>query len=254
MGFSFFGTFIPYYGTCILIGIVCAYILGYIIVKKLKYDSDDFLIIFAYLISFGFLGAKILFILVSFKSIDFHVVFSSLKNFNLFISSGFVFYGGLIGGVFSLFFIKWFHKIETEKYARILPACLAAAHGFGRIGCSLAGCCYGKQWDGPVYFVYTDSIIAQNGVKLFPVQGIEAGCLFILAFIFTVIEIKYPQRKSYLIYMVCYAVIRFLLEFFRGDVERGLFFGISTSQLISVMVILGVLIYLVMTKNKKRLT
>lgn len=106
MGFKLFGTFIPYYGFFILIGIVCAGLLGYFLCKKLSLNIDDFIIICAYLLAFGFTGAKLLYIAVSYYNIDFYSVFSSLENFNLFFSSGFVFYGGLIGGFLALFFVK----------------------------------------------------------------------------------------------------------------------------------------------------
>ena len=99
MGFNLFGTFIPYYGLCIVIGIVCAYILGFLLCKKSNLYTDDFLLIAAYLFAFGFLGAKVLYVLISLRSINFSSLFKSIKSFNLFLNSGFVFYGGLIGGL-----------------------------------------------------------------------------------------------------------------------------------------------------------
>ena len=94
MGFNLFGTFIPYYGLCIVIGIVCAYILGFLLCKKSNLNTDDFLLIAAYLFAFGFLGAKVLYVLISLRSINFSSLFKSIKSFNLFLNSGFVFYGG----------------------------------------------------------------------------------------------------------------------------------------------------------------
>ena len=115
MGFKLFGTFIPYYGFFILIGIVCAFTSGYFLCKKLPLNIDDYIIICAYLVSFGFVGAKILYILISINNIDFHSVFSSVENFNNFFNSGFVFYGGLIGGFLALFLVKKIHKIQNIK-------------------------------------------------------------------------------------------------------------------------------------------
>lgn len=252
MGFILFGTFIPYYGFCILIGIVCAFILGHYLTRKSGYSTDDFLIVCSYMILFGLSGAKILYLVVSFKSIDFHLAFSSFENFNYLVSSGFVFYGGLIGGILGFVFIKKVHGIDSEKYARILTPCLALAHGFGRSGCSLAGCCYGKEWSGTFYFRYSESIIAKNGVKLFPVQGIEAGCLFILALVFSFVVICYPHKRVYLGYALCYSCIRFFLEFFRGDVERGFLVGLSTSQIISILLFFLVLLILCFSGFKKK--
>ena len=120
MGFFLFGTFIPYYGFFILLGIVCAFSWGYVLCKKFSLNTDDFILIDAYLLLFGFLGAKILYIIVSFKHIDFSAAFQSLKHFNAFVSSGFVFYGGVIGGLGALHFLKKVQNINTNEYLKIL--------------------------------------------------------------------------------------------------------------------------------------
>ena len=253
MGFKLFGTFIPYYGFFILIGIVCAGLLGYFLCKKLSLNIDDFIIVCAYLLAFGFTGAKLLYIAVSYKNIDFHSVLSSLENFNLFFSSGFVFYGGLIGGFLALFFVKKIHKIQIKEYIKILAPSLALAHAFGRIGCSFAGCCYGKETGGKIFFEYNDSLIAPNGIHLFPVQAVESLSLFCLCIILVFLLLKNNKTNTHIIYIIYYSIVRFILEFFRGDVERGIFKFFSTSQIISIMLFVGVIAYLIMKKIKNRL-
>ena len=257
MGFSFLGTFIPYYGFFITIGIVCAGSLGFFLSKEINLNPDDFILISAYLVTFGFVGAKILYILVSIKQIDFSQVFKSLKSFNSFFTSWFVFYGGLLGGFFALFFVYKIHKIEIDSYLKVLAPCISFAHAFGRLGCSFAGCCYGKITELPIFFEYTKSIVAPNGVKLFPVQGIESGCLFILTFILVILILKNHSCKTHLIYISAYSVLRFCLEFFRGDELRGRVFFLSTSQIISLILFLSVLLFIpfqnsiVKSKNAK---
>ena len=241
LGFSIFGTFIPYYGFFILLGIVCACSLGFFLCKKLNLNTDDFIIIAAYLFAFGFAGAKILYILVSIKYIDFSEVFKSLESFNNFLGSGFVFYGGLLGGLLALLFVQKVHKIKMNSYIRILAPSLSLAHAFGRIGCSFAGCCYGKATNLPLYFEYSESIVAPNGIKLFPVQGIESFCLFILTIILVILILKNHSCSTHLIYILTYSVLRFILEFFRGDAERGKLFFLSTSQIISLILFFGVI-------------
>lgn len=253
MGFKLFGTFIPYYGFFILIGIVCAGLLGYFLCKKLSLNIDDFIIICAYLLAFGFTGAKLLYIAVSYYNIDFYSVFSSLENFNLFFSSGFVFYGGLIGGFLALFFVKKIHKIQIKEYIKILAPSLALAHTFGRIGCSFAGCCYGKETGGNIFFEYNDSLIAPNGIHLFPVQAVESLSLFCLCIILVFLLLKNNKTNTHILYIIYYSIIRFILEFFRGDVERGIFKFFSTSQIISIILFVAVIAYLIMKKIKKRL-
>ena len=251
MGFKLFGTFIPYYGFFILIGIVCAGLLGYFLCKKLSLNIDDFIIVCAYLLAFGFTGAKLLYIAVSYKNIDFHSVFSSLENFNLFFSSGFVFYGGLIGGFLALFFVKKIHKIQVKEYIKILAPSLALAHAFGRIGCSFAGCCYGKETAGNIFFEYNDSLIAPNGIHLFPVQGIESFSLFCLFFLLVLLLLKNKNTKTHIIYIIFYSIDRFILEFFRGDIQRGIYGLFSTSQIISLILFFTMISYLFVKRCKK---
>ena len=251
MGFKLFGTFIPYYGFFILIGIVCAGLLGYFLCKKLSLNIDDFIIVCAYLLAFGFTGAKLLYIAVSYQNIDFHSVFSSLENFNLFFSSGFVFYGGLIGGFLALFFVKKIHKIQINEYIKILAPSLALAHAFGRIGCSFAGCCYGKETAGNIFFEYNDSLIAPNGIHLFPVQGIESFSLFCLFFLLVLLLLKNKNTKTHIIYIIFYSIDRFILEFFRGDIQRGIYGLFSTSQIISLILFFTMISYLFVKRCKK---
>lgn len=238
MGFFLLGTFIPYYGLCIAVGVVCAFSLGIFLCKKSSLCIDNLLLICAYLYAFGFAGGKLLYILVSFQDIDFSVVFRNVKSFNTFLGSGFVFYGGIAGGFLALLFVQKVHGIETDGYIRILDPCTSLGHAFGRIDCSLTGCCYGKETSCRIFYRYADSLIAPNGVNLFPVQGMESLCLFVLTPILVNLYLKNPARRVHLVYFVSYAGIRFVLEFFRGDAGRGHFFFLSTSQIISIILII----------------
>lgn len=252
MGFYLFGTFIPYYGFFILIGIVCAYFFGLILVKKKQLDTNDYIIVCAYLVGFGFVGAKLFYIIVSIKDIDFSLVFSSIKAFNDFFASGFVFYGGLIGGLIAFIALKKWHNIDSGEYIKIITPSLGIAHCFGRIGCSFAGCCHGKITTSNFAFIYTKSLAAPNNVPLFPVQGIEAFCLLILSIICFVLVIKNSKIKVQFLYILVYSVLRFILEFFRGDSARGLYSGISTSQIVSICLFFSVIFLLVIDKIRKR--
>lgn len=246
MGFFIFGKFIPYYGFCIVMGMFFSYLTCYLLCKKLKLDTDDLLIICAYIIAMSFIGAKLLYIIVSIKSINLKVVFSSLENFNQFLSSGFVFYGGLLGGLGALVIVNKAHHIDVKNYFKVLVPGLGIAHCFGRIGCSLAGCCYGKHTDGPLFFRYSKSIIAPLNENLFPVQGLEAAGILVITIICIILVLKQSKTKVLYLYLFSYSLLRFILEFFRGDKERGHLLFLSTSQVISVGIILsliGLLIY-----------
>lgn len=243
------GTFIPYYGLCIAIGIVCAFLASYFLCKKNMLDTNDLIIICAYLVAFGFLGAKILYIIVSLDTIDFKTVFQSPKTFSIFINSGFVFYGGVIGGCLALIFIKKVHHIQVTDYIPCIVPGLCIAHSFGRLGCSLAGCCYGKITSGIFYFLYTHSIAAPNNVKLFPVQGIESASVFLLGIICGILVLRKSKIKVEYLYIFVYATLRFILEFFRGDKERGFIFIFSTSQIISLLLIFAASLFLLQKRS-----
>ena len=109
----------------------------------------------------------------------------------------------------------------------------------GRLGCFFAGCCYGAPCSGPLCITFHDAhSLAPLCVPLFPTQLIESGGEFL---IFGALILLRPSKKFdgqlFWFYPLFYAVLRFILEFFRGDAVRGLYFGgiISTSQLIAVL-------------------
>ncbi len=118
---------------------------------------------------------------------------------------------------------------------------VALAQGIGRIGCFLAGCCYGQPTDGAFGVVFRASSYAPSGVRLVPIQLVSAGldfANFILLFVL--------WRKSRLksgsvgaVYIITYSVGRFLLEYFRGDLNRGAVGVLSTSQFIAVFTVLA---------------
>ncbi|MCF0242505.1 MAG: prolipoprotein diacylglyceryl transferase [Treponema sp.] len=242
MGFTFFGRFIPWYGFFIALGIVSALLLALTLCKLKSYDFDNCLILSAWLIGFGFLGAKLFYLILYFRHIDWSSFFSSLKYFSQTINSGFIFYGGFIGGLCALPLIKIIHKIDIKPCLQVLSPCVALAHSFGRIGCSFAGCCFGCPTNSNFYFIYSESISAPNGVKLFPVQGIEAFAVFLLAVFFTILILKEIKISIPKLYIVLYSIIRFILEFFRGDIIRGHLGLLSTSQIISLVLLAGTFI------------
>ena len=133
----------------------------------------------------------------------------------------------------------------------ILPS-VALAQGFGRIGCFLAGCCYGVETDSAFSVTFHDSAYAPNGVALFPSQLVSSGLDFIHFAVLCVIakKNKTPGRIGAL-YLIFYSIGRFCIEFFRGDLLRGSVGTLSTSQFISIFVaIAGAIMYGVLSLHK----
>jgi phosphatidylglycerol:prolipoprotein diacylglycerol transferase len=206
--------------------------------------DDNEGIIFLFLLSIGvFLGGCILYSIVNYQIIITILlnisVINSFENFltavNL-IWGGNVFYGGLLGGILAAMIIL---KIKPH-YRYLLDIAVPAIplfHFFGRIGCFLAGCCFGIE--STFGFTAYHSIIDEaNGIHRFPVQLLEAFFNLVLFFILDNFRRKNLFRQNILyLYLLFYSVARFFIEFLRGDEYRGFVFVLSTSQIISILIL-----------------
>ena len=160
-------------------------------------------------------------------------------------SWNFTFYGGMIGGV-SVFMLGYFMVIRRHfgpclnHALRIAPACTATAHAFGRIGCFMHGCCYGKPTDSWMGIQFTTT-----NVKVWPTNLFEAIFLFILSGILFALAMKKLGKWCFPIYMMSYGVWRFLIEYLRGDYRGSFIPGLTPSQFWSIILFLGGVAYLV---------
>ena len=156
--------------------------------------------------------------------------------------SGFVFSGGLFGVIAALMFATRKDADYRRRVFRMVVPSMPLFHAFGRIGCFLAGCCYGKSLATPLMI---------GGIELtrIPVQILETFLEFILFIVITVIEKKRANVDLLKFYLIVDAIIRFCDEFLRGDEIRGIFFGLSTAQWISIAIIV---VYFIKDIMKKR--
>lgn len=230
------GKLVPYYGIMIVLGGTAATGLALLLVRRFRLSTDDLIILEAYAIGGCFLGAKGLSLLQQARLIDWSRMLQK-EYFQLVMQGGYVFYGGLIGGIAAAYLGGKIHKLQTSVYLKAVIPCLPLAHGFGRIGCHLAGCCYGIPYNGFGHIVYHAPSFAPVEVPLFPVQLFEAGLNFILSGILLVKEWrKGPSGGLVCFYLSAYAIIRFFEEkYLRYDLlERGKYGPFTTSQWISV--------------------
>lgn len=111
---------------------------------------------------------------------------------------------------------------------------------------------YGIPTQKGLAVIYQRSEIAPNDIPLFPVQLIEAGAEAAI-FVLLLCHLKKRVRGSELtaIYLLSYGVLRFVLEFFRGDSYRGMLYGLSLSQYISI---LGIVVGSVIVSASRRYT
>ena len=142
------------------------------------------------------------------------------------------FLGGLIGGVtFFIFIIKMFYKdlaIHLRKMMNVILTGVILAHGFGRVGCFCAGCCYGVPTKSCLGVIFPYGLSKNEyDTAVFPTQLFEAIFLFVLFILLT--RVERFKRFQIEVYLITYGVFRFLLEFIRGD-DRGVLLPIFVTQ------------------------
>ena len=203
------------YGTMIALGVIIANIIvALLIIKRDKKEIWDFVILEGFGLLGGVIGSKLLYIIVSFDEIPWDRI-GEPEVFATLLGGGFVFYGGLILGIVFVFLGAKVNKIDALDYLNTYTFAIPLAHGFGRIGCFLAGCCYGIPYDGPIAVVYPESSpIAPSGIPMFPVQLVEAGCLFLLAIVLFIFYWKGKILYQIPAYFIIYGIIRFVLEYY----------------------------------------
>lgn len=207
--------------------------------KKINLDKDTFwnLIFIAFM--GALIGAKLLFIIVSWPQLG-ATLADKIANIVRDFRYGFVFFGGMIVSVFSLIFYMKKKGLPVLKTSDFLITGLPLGHALGRVGCFLAGCCYGRPTDMPWGVTFTDphALVAPElvGVPLHPTQLYEATGNLILFFILHKLYNK-PHKNGMILlaYVSCYALMRFIIEFFRGDFRGEYILGLSPSQLISLL-------------------
>src|SRR4030081_2620077 len=199
-------------------------------------DANRVLDLGIYIIISALVGAKLLLLVTDFRTFkaDPHELLTLAR-------SGGVFYGGLIlAVVVALWYIR---RVGLPLWTTcdVFAPGIALGHVVGRFGCFFAGCCFGKPTSAAWGITFTDPFAAANvgtplGVPLHPTQLYEAGAELLILSVLLVSERKGRlfAGRTFWLYMLLYAVSRFIIEFYRGD-ERGVVGIFSTSQFISIV-------------------
>jgi phosphatidylglycerol---prolipoprotein diacylglyceryl transferase len=174
----------------------------------------------------------------------------------LFSGNGFVFYGSLLTCIPLMLWFFRKHKIPLWPMLDVMAVVTGILHACGRIGCFMAGCCYGIPTDSFVGVIFTNPVCQADplNTSLHPTQLYEAG--FILMILIVLLLLKNGKQfagQLFLIYLIMYAVGRGVIEIFRGDIERGFLIEglLSTSQFISILFIAGAGYFYVKVRNAK---
>ncbi len=256
--FRFLGRDISSYMLCVLVGVLT--VLMMLLFKKNKRGMSDYNLIVLHVVGLAgvYVGMHLLYAATMYKRL-FALVreLGSIASFADFaarfgeVFGGAVFYGGLLGGLLAAAIC--YKKLRlTPDYADLGTCSIPLFHFFGRIGCFLAGCCYGIEC--PVGFTYRHALDeAANNVTRFPVQLLEAGFNLLLFLLLLGLFNKGKLRGKLLrLYLVLYPVFRFADEFLRGDRIRGSIWILSTSQWISLLILVSVAAYTVIVSKREK--
>ena len=195
----------------------------------------------------GLVGAKLLLVLVDWR------YFSDRPRELLSIfQSGGVFYGGLIGGILVAWWYARRYDLPGWQTADVLAPGVVVGQAIGRLGCFAAGCCWGASTQVPWAVTFTDVYSARAvgtplDTPLHPSQLYESLAAFLIFFFLLWLA---PRKRFHgqvaLAYVALYSATRFGLEFLRGDPDRGTWFqgALSTSQIIAIVLMLGVAVLL----------
>lgn len=254
--FTILGKTFSAYMICALIGIFVMGIYAVHRAKKKGIDDIDFTVMLLWAALGVLAGGHILFGITNIPNIyqvlQGGISWATLKQALLYFS-GSVFYGGLIGAVVAGSIYAYKKKMPMAECMDIMAAGIPLFHFFGRVGCFLSGCCYGMEISNGI--IYHHSIVeSANGVPRLPVQLIEAAGNLVLFYTLHLLGKKEAAKGRLLyIYFICYGCMRFILEFFRGDAYRGIWFELSTSQWISIGLIIFALIKILLTVRKEKM-
>lgn len=173
------------------------------------------------------------------------------------VDTGIVYYGGLLGllGTYTLCLKDKNSKLDVYS-VDVLSVCFPFFHAIARIGCFLSGCCYGKIYQGMLAINYT--VIIEGNIDTnfrFPVQLVEAAFEFgVFLYMLTLLRSKEWKKKKLLLrYLTIYSIGRFFIEFLRGDIRRGLIYGVSFSQCISGLIWIALISYYLKRRRFKNI-
>jgi phosphatidylglycerol:prolipoprotein diacylglycerol transferase len=210
--------------------------------KRAGMDSGRIVDMAVWVLIAGLVGAKLLLVIVDWR----YFTDRPGELLSIFQSGG-VFYGGLIGGILVAWWYARRYQLPGWKTADVLVPGVAVGQAIGRLGCFAAGCCWGAPAQVPWAVTFTDVYAARAvgtplDTPLHPSQIYESVAVFLIFFFLLWLA---PRKRFHgqvaLVYVALYSVVRFGLEFLRGDPDRGTWFHgtLSTSQIISIVLLLG---------------
>lgn len=224
---------LPSYGLMLALG----FLVGLWLVRRrapaFGLAPDDASDVGIWLLLSGLLGAKLLLVIVEWPQ-----YVSSWEGLKDLARAGGVFYGGLIGAVVGTAIVLRKRGMSFFSFADAAAPSIALGQSLGRVGCLLAGCCWGRHCELPWAITFSDPKAHENvgvplGIPLHPTQVYEAAGTLALCLLLIALERRRYSGETFVRYLFGSAILRFTIEVFRGD-PRGTVLGMSTSQFIAL--------------------
>jgi phosphatidylglycerol:prolipoprotein diacylglycerol transferase len=250
------------YGFCMALGFLLAWRAMVYLRKQTNQSYEDVATLLTGVMISSILGARLVYVMLNWSAEFSHAPLTIVRI----DQGGLVYYGGLIGAM--VFYVGYtlYYKLNFFDIGDVTAAVLPLGQFFGRLGCFMHGCCYGQQTDAwcgvsfprgsPAWGEQLKLGLIQpttpEALAVIPTQLIESFSTLIL---FVVLFYLYPRHhkdRGFVggCYLVGYAILRFCIEFLRGDTQRGTLAGLSTSQAISILIFSVGVACLVWSKTK----
>ncbi|MDQ7056293.1 MAG: prolipoprotein diacylglyceryl transferase [Persephonella sp.] len=234
------------YGVLVALGLIVSYLTALYFGKREKIDTKKIDNLFTFTIIGGIVGARIAYIL------EHPDQFKSFFDYVAVWKGGIDWFGAFIGGASVLLILLKKYSISPLKAGDVAGISIIVGHAIGRVGCTAAGCCYGKPVppDSPfkdfaITFPHHEHSSAPAGIPLYPTQPAEAvGNFLIFLFLLFIYRKKRFDGQIFSLYLILYGLERFLLEFWRGVTPPIPHIGLTWNQIITLgMVAVGIIIY-----------
>jgi phosphatidylglycerol:prolipoprotein diacylglycerol transferase len=221
------------YGVFVALGFIVGLAVATRRARRAGIDPDRITDLGAWLIVAGMLGGKLFHIIFFWDDFLYGWRMDGVRS----LREGFVFYGGFIVASLTAVAYTTVKKLSFFRVADIFAPSIALGHAFGRMGCFFNGCCYGKPCSLPWAVTFPPPHV-MAGIPVHPTEIYEAlGNLAIFAGLSAVYRHKRADGQIWWLYILSYGILRFVVEFFRGDYTTYYFGVLTLGQLVAMVMI-----------------
>lgn len=218
--------------------VLCSYFLSR---KAVKYGLSSEVIydLVFFIVAFGIIGARLFYIFLNFRDFT-----ASPADIIMIQNGGLAWQGALVGGFFTLLWYIRRKNLKTLMLLDLTAPYIALGQSIGRIGCFLSGCCYGKKVAWGIYFPIYDA-------HLHPTQlYLSFGDLIIFFILNSYQKKRLGTGRVFTLYILFATVLRFIVEFYRGD-HFWTYGGLSIYQFVCLVLFIAAAIIMKKLKVKK---